>query len=167
MFLRKFAVAAGVCCVLAASFLSAQDQTKSRSTQSRGTQGSAGQALPFVLANPSASSRMTLTNVTKVQEELGLTEEQKQQLNDLRTTNTDKQRELYAEVQKRAAELNQQAEEAAKKLLDEKQGVRLEQLRLQREGLSGLAWPEVAEKLGLNAEQRDKLTNLAQQWRRV
>jgi hypothetical protein len=56
---------------------------------------------------------------------------------------------------------------ALQKLLDEKQNARIGQLQLQREGITALARPEVAAKLGLNDEQREKLTELAAEYRRV
>lgn len=68
------------------------------------------------------------------------------------------------ERQKRMEEFRKQAEERAKKtdaalksVLDEKQMARLEELRIQREGAAALSRPEVAAKLKLSDEQKEKV----------
>ncbi|MBI3864197.1 MAG: hypothetical protein HY290_20120 [Planctomycetia bacterium] len=135
----------------------------------RGRRGATGDArrgtsslIPF-LSRLESWSAQALAGIAKVRDELALTAEQKQKLDDLQTSTSDRQRELYAEYQRRAAEMNQQVDADVRKLLDEKQNARLSQLQWQRRGVAALALPEVAEKLGLSAEQRENLATLARQ----
>jgi Spy/CpxP family protein refolding chaperone len=115
---------------------------------------------PREARRPGTSSPTALANTAQVQDELKLTPEQKQALADLTKKLTDEQVKLYTETQNRALVLNQEADNAVKQLLDPTQLARLEQLRLQREGVNTLFSPEVAEKLALTVEQRAKLTKL-------
>jgi hypothetical protein len=71
------------------------------------------------------------------------------------------------ERQKRMEEFRKQMEENAKKIEDkikssltEEQWKRLNELRLQREGVLALERPDVAEKLNLTQEQKDKIKEL-------
>jgi hypothetical protein len=167
MLLHKSTLAAGVCCILATTLLSAQDSARGPAARGRVGRQDASNSLPRDLASPSPSSRVALTNARKVQAELGLSPEQKQKVARLRASTADKQRELYEEFRKRISELDQQTEEAVAKVLDEKQCARLEQIRLQREGTTALTLPDVAEKLELTSEQREKLADLERQYRQI
>jgi hypothetical protein len=125
--------------------------TRQKRVESRGTP---------LQSQRDASSAIMLTGIAEVQEEIGLTAEQSQQLDAAEKAAAEKQRDLLAEFQKRSAELKQTAEAEALALLNEKQRMRLAQLHLQTRGASALVSPDVAEKLGLTADQRDKLARL-------
>jgi hypothetical protein len=117
--------------------------------------------LPAIaLPVPQYFSAVTLTSLAEVQKEIELTADQTEQLNAARKLFAEKQRELLSEFQKRAAALNESAENEARALLNQKQGTRLAQLQLQRRGASALVLAEIADKLALTADQREKLARM-------
>lgn len=72
------------------------------------------------------------------------------------------------ERQKRIAEIQERAkkmEEKVNAILDEKQKERLEQLRIQRDGAAALLRADVAEKVGLAADQKEKIQKIQQDLR--
>ena len=104
-----------------------------------------------------------------VQEELGLSSEQKEKLASLAGNQQQRGglgnlRDLSQEErQERMAEMRQQMEEAEKKMaavLTDEQRTRLKQIRLQTLGVNALSDPEFAEELALSAEQREKLQQM-------
>jgi hypothetical protein len=167
MLLKTRIVAAAVACVLSAAFARAQETAPGQDPPRVGTRRGAADFASTRLVRPDAASPLSLIASDAVAEELTLTPEQKQKLEELQKATAEKQRALQAELQKRAAEANQEAEAALLKLLDEKQNRRMGELQLQRVGITALTRPEVAAKLGLNDEQREKLTKLAEDYRRV
>lgn len=64
---------------------------------------------------------------------------------------------FFEEMRKQGEERAKKAEEVLKANLDAKQLARLEELRIQREGAGALARTEVAAKLKLTDEQKDKI----------
>jgi hypothetical protein len=106
------------------------------------------------------SSPAALLAIPEVQKELSVTEAQKEKLQALRGERGDTQNLSREERQKRFEELAKKAEETIKTVLDEKQQKRLAELRIQREGAAALARAEVAEKVGLDAAQKDKVKKI-------
>ena len=128
-------------------------------------------------------SSLILLGIPEVQQELGLSEEQKTDLNDLQRKMQEQMRasfgdfrqmedlsqeerdKRFAEVGKKTEETIKQANEKATKILKAKQAERLGQLRLQREGVAALSRAEIARQLDLTEEQRAKIKNLEEGFR--
>ncbi len=111
-------------------------------------QGRRGQRGPGMMCGP--MSMGGLLRIPKVQEELKLTDDQKEQLRGL------------------GREMRENREEAEKKLaevLKPDQLARLKQLRLQVGGPALLTQPDVVKELGLSDEQVTKLNDLQQKFR--
>jgi Spy/CpxP family protein refolding chaperone len=110
-----------------------------------------------------------------VQKELNIADEQREKIREIGRElregagqRGDFQNLSQEERQKRFAEMQDRAKKADEKInavLDAKQKERLEQLRLQREGASALAREEVADKVGLAAEQKEKIQKIQQEAR--
>jgi Spy/CpxP family protein refolding chaperone len=110
-----------------------------------------------------------------VQKELNIAQEQREKLREIAQEmregagqRGDFQNLSQEERQKRVAEMQERAKKAEEKIntvLDAKQKERLEQLRIQREGASALARDEVAEKVGLAADQKEKIQKIQQEAR--
>jgi hypothetical protein len=101
-----------------------------------------------------------LLAIEEVRTELKLTAEQSEKLQALRGSREDRealQNLSREERQKRYADMAKKAEETIKTVLDETQQKRLAELRIQREGSEALTRAEVAEKLGLDQAQKDKI----------
>jgi Spy/CpxP family protein refolding chaperone len=121
-----------------------------------------------------------LIAMPEVQKELGLSEADAKKLTDdlaaLRPQRTggggDFRNLSQEERQKRFEEMRKQGEETAKKTeeklkasLTDAQFKRLGELRLQREGANSLERSEVADKLKLTTEQKDKIKKIAEEGR--
>lgn len=164
---RRTIFLGGVLLVLAASLVSAQEGDRPRRGAPGEPGGMPGAPLPW-LGTP------------EVQKELGVSDEQKQQLDDMTQELREEMRSARGSVdpqqmrdlnpEERETRLRQwrQKTEAvleravAKlgKILDGQQFQRFEQLRLQREGSLALTRADVAEKLGLTADQRAQILAL-------
>ena len=101
-----------------------------------------------------------LLSIEEVQKELNLTDEQKQKLEALRSDRGSLRDLSREERRQKLQELAKKADETIKTTLDDKQKARLEELRLQVEGPNALTRPEVAEKLGLEQAQKDKIAKI-------
>lgn len=129
----------------------------------RGGPGAFGGGSAFLLANEA------------VQKELNIAQEQRDKLREIAQEmregagqRGDFQNLSQEERQKRIAEMQERAKKAEEKIsavLDAKQKERLEQLRIQREGAVALARADVAEKVGLAAEQKEKIQKIQQEAR--
>lgn len=121
---------------------------------------------------PPQGSLLMLLDVPEVQKELGLDDEQRKQVEKLQDEQRDKMDSMFRDAPRpgddpddrprvdfraRIEQLNKQSDEALGKLLQEKQLDRLRQLQLQREGVAAFTKPEIADKLALTDEQKDKL----------
>jgi len=129
------------------------------------------------------ASPATLLAMPEVRKELAATEEQGKQIDELLAAQQEQTRALFGNFQelqnlpeeeraKRFAEAGEKIQEARRKvvekiatILDQAQFTRFNQLRLQREGVTALARTEVADQLGLSAEQRDKLRAIQEESR--
>ncbi|MBI3465176.1 MAG: hypothetical protein HY000_19295 [Planctomycetes bacterium] len=132
-----------------------------------------GQGRPGLQALAGAGGGRLLA-MPEVQKELGLSDEQKKKVEELlkelgmseadrqsfRSLSKEERRERLKEAARKGQENAGKAKEAVKSILDAKQLERFNQLVLQREGAAALARPDVAEKLGLTQEQKDKLGNI-------
>ncbi|MCA9067968.1 MAG: hypothetical protein KDA84_03545, partial [Planctomycetaceae bacterium] len=99
-----------------------------------------------------------------VQKELKLTEEQSKTLQEklraARGSREDFNNLSQEERQKRFTEMAKKTDEAINSVLDEKQKKRLDELQLQMAGPAALVIGEVAEKLNLDQEQKEKLRKI-------
>jgi hypothetical protein len=71
----------------------------------------------------------------------------------------------FAEAREKSEAVNRQADERIAKVLEAEQRERLDQLRLQRDGVAALARPEIAEKLGLTEDQVASIRRIQDQSR--
>ncbi|MBN2476178.1 MAG: hypothetical protein JXB62_16315 [Pirellulales bacterium] len=109
-----------------------------------------------------------LLNIEKVQQELKVTEQQKQQLEEQAQQRREGMRERFAQMRDLSDEQRQEAfeklrkerEDAVAKILSAKQVARLEQLRRQVMGFRALGEQDVIEKLGITEDQGAKLSAL-------
>src|SRR5262249_1304762 len=111
-----------------------------------------------------------------VQKELSVTEEQKgliedmladlrpagggPNFQDLQNLSDDERRKQFEEFRKQGEERAKKAEEMAKMILEPQQFERLNQLRLQREGVGAFGRPEIAKALGLSDDQQAKIRKI-------
>ncbi|MBI5760487.1 MAG: hypothetical protein HZA46_18385 [Planctomycetales bacterium] len=156
------------------------DQKQGRRPQGGGGAGFGGGFGGGGFGGPQAGPQ--LLGIAEVQKELSISDEQKGKLeavlNDLReqgrsgfnfqdfqSLKEDEREKKLAEFRKKAEELGKKATESIGKILDAKQLDRFGQLQLQREGVSAIARAEVADKLKLSKEQREKLTKIQEEGR--
>jgi hypothetical protein len=79
---------------------------------------------------------------------------------DLQSLEPEEREELFAEMRKKTEAVVKKAQERVDEVLNKEQRTRLEQLRLQREGLRSMLRPEVAKQIGLDEAQTKKLQDL-------
>lgn len=124
------------------------------------------------------SSPVNVIRNEAVQQELALSESQRTALGEFladdsvqtvlrsfeerrRSAQSDADREaLQAEMTKAFEDLNRQREKQLQQILDARQFTRLQQIALQRAGVSALLRDDVAQSLGLTEVQRQQLTSL-------
>ena len=121
-----------------------------------------------------------LLGIPEVQAELALTDDQKKEIvamgekareamrggfnfQELQNLPQEERQKKMEEFRAKSEDLEKKNLEAVKKLLDEKQNARFAELSLQREGIPAIGRPEVAEKLGLSAEQKEKVAKLREE----
>jgi hypothetical protein len=129
-----------------------------------------------------ASFDANLLASPEVQKELGVSDEQKGLIEDMLTDlqsqrqqafrqggggfqnfqdlSEDERRKLIEEGQKRMEEMNKKTEEMINMVLEPKQTERFGQLRLQRAGVGAFNRLDIAEKLALTQEQKDKMQKI-------
>ena len=123
---------------------------------------------------------MGIIQMTEVQTELGITDEQKKEIQDLLEKNRPQfgggagrggpggpgggdnaeAQQRREEMAKRMQEMEKNVAEGLAKILKPEQIARMGELRLQREGVNAFARTEIADKLGLTDEQKDKLRKI-------
>ncbi len=106
-----------------------------------------------------------LLAVEAVQNELKMTDEQKQKFAALREEGRNLRDLSGEERRQKFQELAKKADETVKTTLDDKQKKRLEEIRLQLEGPGALARDEVAAKLKLDQAQKDKIKKIQEDGR--
>jgi Spy/CpxP family protein refolding chaperone len=174
--LRRTVVLSGLVVVLvAANAAHAQDR---RQGQGRGGFGGPG----FFGATSS-----TLLGTPEVQKELGVTDEQKGLIEDMVADIREKMREAFAgggavdfqnlsqeerqkffeESRKKGEEIQKKSDDMVSMILEPKQMERLQQLKLQREGVMAFNRDEIAKKLGITEEQREKIRKIQEEVRQA
>jgi Spy/CpxP family protein refolding chaperone len=103
----------------------------------------------------------------QVQQELKLTDQQKQQLEQLGEQWREKMRglrDLPPEERRQKGEgMRAEVEKQLATILNEQQMKRLKQIALQVEGYAALERPEIADQVGLTKEQRQKIRDILRQ----
>src|ERR1700732_5251144 len=104
---------------------------------------------------------MMLLNQPSVQQELKISDEQKQQIHEaaakLRQSAGDLQGLDPSERQQKAQEMAREGERAASKILHRDQMKRLKEISLQVQGARAFSSPDFANALGLTDEQKEKI----------
>jgi hypothetical protein len=123
---------------------------------------------------------LALLAIEEVQKELKITDEQKKQIETLaseqrgagfggagggqggnfRDLSPEERQKRIEEFRKQAEARAKEVDEKIKGILNADQSERLGELRLQREGINAFNRSEVADKLGLSKEQREKIAKL-------
>ncbi len=162
----------GACCVLAilTSVAFAQNQNQGRPPRGGGFGGGFGpgggmQASTALLAIPEVQVELSLNDDQKKQiRELDDKVRQERQgafnFQELRDLKEEERQKKMDEFRKKNEEVNKSTIEQIGKILDANQNERLQQLRLQREGVAAIATANIAEKLELSQEQKDKISKI-------
>lgn len=127
-------------------------------------------------AGPGMPGTAGLLRIPEVRKELVTTEQQNKQLDDLlaelqeqmrgsfgidfrelQDLGEEERQRRFDAMRKKSEQSTKQGDEKLAKLLDAKQRERLDQLRLQREGVASFNRPEIAKALSLTSQQRDKV----------
>lgn len=159
----------GWCCLTAAS--SAQDQKPSPKKVAHEESRANDPAAAFNFT--SQGTPLSMVRREEVRKELKLSDEQNKQAvvlagrlwtgvtfpkrEELRKLSRDEQRKKFAEAMQKRNELEKQLQAQLFDLLNESQAKRLKELGVQRRGLLALLDDELAEQLGLDAEQKRKI----------
>ncbi len=109
-----------------------------------------------------SSPTVTLLGTREVQTELKLEEDKAKKIDAISAEATRERARLAAEYNVKLSELSKKSADEALSLLSDAQRQRMEQLRLQQQGLRALTTNAVAEKLGLTQQQRDEIAKLTQ-----
>lgn len=123
---------------------------------------------PMMFARGGPMMVLGLLRNPQVQEELKLTEEQRQKIEQLGDSLREKLRGLGQELrqltpeerEKRLQAVNEEVEKELAKVLRKQQLTRLKQIALQVEGLAALGRTEVAKQVGINEEQQRKIQEI-------
>ncbi len=170
--MRRSLVFAVALLLASASVAMAQDQKKGRpgggqrpGGQGQGPGGFGGGGVTGLLASPEVQKELSVTADQK-----GLIDDMLKDLRptgggggggaDFRNLSAEEREKLVAEFRKQGEERAKKADEMTKMILEPKQVERLNQLRIQSEGVSALARAEVADKLSLTQEQKDKIAKI-------
>ena len=166
--------------VLTASIAEAQTQKRQQGGQRPGGQGGQGGPGGF------GAGVTTLLGMPEVLKELSVTDEQKglidNMLRDLRASagggggggfnrqdfqnlSDEERQKRMEELRKQGEERTKKAEDTAKLILEPKQFERLTQLRIQRKGITALERGDVAEKLEMTQDQKDKIRKIREESR--
>lgn len=122
---------------------------------------------------PGMGGGFGLLMIPDVQKELGITEQQMQQIQQLMMQQREQMQVLMQQMRDATPEQRQQLmqqamqkwDEGIGKILQPAQKTRLRELQLQAEGASALMRPDVAKELNLSEEQKKKISDIAQQYR--
>ncbi len=114
-----------------------------------------------------------LLMMPEVQKEIGLTEQQMQQIQQLMMEQREQMQALMQQMrdatpeqrQKLMEQATQKWDQGMSKILQPAQKARLRELQLQAEGTSALMRPDVAKELSLSEEQKKKVSDIVQQYR--
>jgi hypothetical protein len=128
-----------------------------------------GSGQSFRMSNDSPNDPSTLLTAEAVQKELALTDDQQARLQELRDERTTEGQTFFAklmglsqsEIQRRLEERAKISRQKIAQILTPKQNKRLSEIYIQVAGITALGYEEVAEKIGLTADQKLKLKNMA------
>jgi Spy/CpxP family protein refolding chaperone len=173
-----------VLALMAGVAVQAQDEKRERG-QDRGGRGGQGGPGGFggfggfgggMMGMPGSAT--LLLGMAEVQKELAVTDEQKGLIDDMLADLREEGRNLFSgfqgfremseadrekamkEIRTKGEALGKKGEEMTSMILEPAQLERLGQLRIQREGTGALVRADIAEKLKLTAEQKDKIAKL-------
>ncbi len=126
------------------------------------------------MVSDSPNDPSTLLTAEAVQKEIALTDDQKASLQKLRDERAAAGQAFFAkfmglsqdEMQKRMEERTKESRDAISKILAPKQMERLNEINFQVAGVTALGFEVVAEKIGLTADQKEKLKVLGDESRR-
>ena len=157
---RKLAIAAVT--VLSAMPVLAQGRSGGQGFGQGSGQGSR-------MSSDSPNDPSTLLTADAVQKELALTDDQQARLQNLRAERTAEGQAFFtklmglsqSEIQKRMEERTKVSRQKIAQILTPKQIERLSEINIQVSGITALGYEDVAEKIGLTADQKVKLKNLA------
>jgi hypothetical protein len=154
--------------VLVVSLASAQDRPRGP--------GRGGFGRGMGMGGPTA-----LLNMPEVRKELNTSDEQNKEVDDVlakaneargsfnpqdfQNLSDEERQKRGEEMRKKMEEANKAAEEKVGKILKPEQLARLNQLVLQRQGITAATRPEVAKQLGLSQEQVDKIQKIQEESR--
>ena len=121
------------------------------------------------MSNDSPNDPSTLLTAEAVQKELALTDDQQARLQKLRDERTAEGQAFFSklmgmsqnEIQLRLEQRAKVSRQKIAQILTPKQNERLSEINIQMAGITALGYEEVAEKIGLTADQKIQLKNLA------
>jgi len=121
------------------------------------------------MSNDAPNDPSTLLTAEAVQKELALTDEQQARLQKLRDERTAEGPAFFtqlmglsqSEIQKRFESRAKVSRQKIAQILTPKQNERLSEINIQMAGITALGYQEVADKIGLTADQKIQLKNLA------
>lgn len=135
-----------------------------------------GQGRGFFGGPGRPQSGVMLLAIDEVRTELATTSEQNSKIDELSDDLREQARDAFGDFQnqsdaqreearRKLEEVGKQGDEKLAAILKPEQLDRLNQLKLQREGTTALARPEVADKLGLSQEQKDSVAKTIEAYR--
>jgi hypothetical protein len=149
-----------------AALAMAQDQKRSEQRRPPGGGFGGGASAAGLLAMPEVLKELAITDEQKGLIQDMLTDLREQQgggnRGDFQNLSQEERQKRFEEARKRREGQDKKSDEMTKMILEPKQYERLEQLRVQRGGAWGLARPEVADRVGLSEEQREKIRSITQ-----
>ena len=157
--LKNFVIAVVVsAAMIGTSWAFWQEAAPSRPNPAPGLSSRSVEYSPIVIQSPT----VTLLSTREVQTELKLEEDKAKKIDEISAEIARERARLMAEYNGKLGELNQKSADQALSLLSDAQRRRMEQLRLQQQGLRALTTNAVVEKLGLTQQQRDEIAKLTQ-----
>ncbi len=156
--LKTFVIAAVVsAAMIGTSWAFWQEPARTRLSSNPRLEGRSAEYASILVPSPT----VTLLSTREVQTDLKLEENKSQKIDAISAELTRERARLTAEYNAKLSELNKKSADEALALLSDAQRQRIEQLRLQQQGLRAFNSKPVVEKLGLSPEQRDEIAKLA------
>ena len=157
--IKTFAIAAFVsAAMIGTSWSFWQEAAPSRSNSNPGLRSRSFEPSTTLISSPT----VTLLSTREVQTELKLEEVQAKKIDEVSAEITRERARFMAEYNRKLGELNMKSADQAFSVLNDAQRQRLDQIRLQQQGLQVLTTKAIAEKLGLTQQQRDEIAKLTQ-----
>jgi hypothetical protein len=175
MFRRTTFLSGLILSIAAASTVEAQDRPRGGGLQFGGPGGFGGAAFDVrLLATPEVQKELSISDEQKglIEDMIADVQNQMQQgfrqgggggFQNFQNLSDEERRKLQEEGQKRMAEMNKKTEEMMGVVLEPKQSERFGQMRLQRAGVGSFSRADIAEKLALTQEQKDKMRKIQEE----